>query len=276
MLNDLSKICLISDLDGTLLPHSKVISQIDIDAINKFTELGGNFSIATGRPFQAVLHYFKDLKITFPAILYNGSMIYDTNNSKIVWKKYLPDSAREIVREVLNAFPHASAEILTFDEIYVIQKNQTSDYHIGISKTNPKVCNLDEVNDGWLKVLFAVEPDKLSEIIDFISKKDYENVEFVQSCRFFYEVLPKNISKGTALEILKETCELNDKKIIAVGDFNNDIEMLKLADIGIATENANQDVKNIANLVLEESCENNAIAKVIELIFTQNNILSNI
>lgn len=276
MIEAISKVLLITDLDGTLLPSSKILSQTDLAAISKFTGAGGHFSIATGRPFQSVKHYFKELYFTCPIILYNGSLIYDVNKNKIVWKNELLIDTRAIVEKVLKTFPSVAAEILTFNDVYAIQKNDVEQYHINITRTKPIECTLDEVPDGWLKFLFALEPDLIPELKEFINVNNFKEIEFVQSCRHFYEGLPKGTSKGSALKKLKNLCNYEDYTIIAVGDFNNDIEMLKYADIGIATGNANQDVKDIADIVLEESCNENAISKVIEYIFSQIEVTNNI
>lgn len=276
MSKDYSKILLITDMDGTLLPSSKVLSKTDLEAINTFTRRGGNFSIATGRPIQSVKFYFDELKINFPIILYNGGMIYDTQKSEVLWKNYLPTEARGIVETVLNRFPEVSAEMITYERIYSLQKNEYEQYHIDITKTNVIECPIEEIPDDWFKILFALNPEKMPELKAFIEKFDFNFVEFVQTCRHFYEVLPKNISKGEALKVLKELYELNDYTIVAVGDFDNDIEMLKIADIGIATANAIDRVKEIADIVLEESCNENAIAKVIDYIFSNEDLKSKI
>ncbi|HAS78146.1 MAG TPA: Cof-type HAD-IIB family hydrolase, partial [Ruminococcus sp.] len=83
-MNDISKILLITDLDGTLLTKDKTISETDLEAINSFRKKGGLFSVATGRTIQAVKPYFDILKPDMPVILYNGAMIYDPKNKKII------------------------------------------------------------------------------------------------------------------------------------------------------------------------------------------------
>lgn len=269
MFKDISKVLLITDLDGTLLPHSKVLSQKDIDAISKFVSSGGNFSVATGRPLESVTLYFEQLNISAPIILYNGSAIYDVNHKKYLWSKYLSENCKELISDVLNKFSNASAEILTTEGIFALQINDTEKYHISITNTEPIQCTLDEIKGDWLKALFAVEPEEMDELISYIDKEKYSDLSFVQSCRFFYEVLPFNISKGSALKILKNKCDYNSHTIVAVGDYYNDIEMLKIADVGVATANANDDVKDIADIVLDKTCDENAIANLIEYIFSQ-------
>jgi len=269
MLKDLSKVLLITDLDGTLLPHNKKLLPDDINAINRFINDGGRFSIATGRPIQSVAAYLKELKVTDPIILYNGSAIYDTISDKFLWCDYLNENARKLIIDVLKTFPDASAEILTENEIYTFQKNNREEYHISITNTNPVECSIDEAGDKWLKALFAIETERIESLMEFVADQNYNYFTFVQSCAFFYEVLPKGNSKGTALKRLRDMAELNNYTIVAVGDYANDIEMLEYADIGIATANASDDVKAIADIVLDKTCDENAIASVINYIYNK-------
>ena len=72
---DLSNIFLITDMDGTLLPENKILSDRDKSAIKRFRKDGGKFTIATGRTLQSALKYIKELEIDLPVILYNGSLL---------------------------------------------------------------------------------------------------------------------------------------------------------------------------------------------------------
>jgi hypothetical protein len=109
--------------------------------------------------------------------------------------------------------------------------------------------------------------------VEYVEKiKDrYPEIDFVISSPTYYEMLPQNISKGSALEHLRRECGLDDYTIVAVGDYNNDIEMLRYADVGICPSNATQEVKQAADVILDVSCEESAIAAVVEYIFEQVN-----
>ena len=58
MFEDISKVLLITDMDGTFLPASKVPGKKSLEAIERFQNAGGKFSIATGRAIQASSQYF--------------------------------------------------------------------------------------------------------------------------------------------------------------------------------------------------------------------------
>ena len=66
LFEDMSKVLLITDLDGTFLPSNKVLSEVDLDAVRKFRNMGGKFTIATGRTLQSVQCYFDQLQLNIP------------------------------------------------------------------------------------------------------------------------------------------------------------------------------------------------------------------
>ena len=141
--------------------------------------------------------------------------------------------------------------------------------HCKICKVDPILCDVSSIPQNWYKVLFALEEDKMDGLIGFVESRGFEGVDFVRSAPFYYEMLPLDISKGSALKEMKKACGMDDYTVIAVGDYNNDIEMLEAADIGICPSNATEETKASADIVLDVSCEEDAIAKVVDLIFSK-------
>jgi hypothetical protein len=111
----------------------------------------------------------------------------------------------------------------------------------------------------------------MDRLIGYVAEKGWSGVDFVRSSKEYYEILPLNISKGTGLRKMREVCGFEDFTVVAVGDYNNDIEMLKAADVGMCPSNGVDDVKKIADVVLDVSCEENAIAAAVEYIMNKLN-----
>ena len=101
MFEDLSKVILFSDMDGTLLTSKKEITQKDLDAIKRFTSLGGKFTVATGRTVQTFEQYRDMLDINIPIILFNGALIYDYSTKETLYMNPLPENAKDIALEIL-------------------------------------------------------------------------------------------------------------------------------------------------------------------------------
>lgn len=269
MFEDISKVLLITDMDGTFLPSSKIPSPENIAAVERLMNAGGRFSIATGRSLQASMQYFEQVRVNCPIIMCNGGMVYDLADKKQIYDVFLPESARELTKELLSQHPEVGCECLPLEGVYVPQMTDMEREHCRICKVKPVECTVDEIPKNWYKVLFAREPEHIHEIIGSVDKvrEYYPEIDFVISAPMYYEMLPKNISKGSALRELKKACGMEDFTIVAAGDYNNDIEMLREADVGIAPSNAAAEVKAAADIVLGVSCEENAIAAAVEYIF---------
>ena len=89
-----------------------------------------------------------------------------------------------------------------------------------------------------------------------------ENFGYIRSEKTLYEILPKGISKASVLPKLSEHLRIDPSQIIAVGDYNNDIEMIKRAGVGIAVANATHEAKAVADFITVSN-EEDAIAKII-------------
>jgi Cof subfamily protein (haloacid dehalogenase superfamily) len=267
MLSDLSKTLVITDIDGTFLPKSKEYVARNMEAINRLCELGGHFSIATGRVIQAASHLIGDDRfVNFPVILGNGCMIYDADEREPIWYEYLDKEVFSCIREIADAFPSVSVEINTPREIIICRINDYERYHILAARfKNTLEMTIDEARRAeWVKVLFAGEPAVISELVKFVAEKNWDCAEFVSSADIFFEVLPKGCNKGTALQKMRSFLTLDDWKIIAVGDYFNDLEMLDAADFSACPFDSIPEVRAAADYVCVSTCEEGAVGEVIE------------
>lgn len=265
-MKDLSNVIFITDMDGTLLPANKRLSQKDLDAIYDFRKFGGRFTVATGRTVQSASQYFSALQLDEPIIVLNGGAIYDCKDQKYVWQKFVDLSAYDAVKDILENFPKVGAEIDLSDEILVPQYSIQEEYHIDISYKDitPRSADIKEISpEGWCKVLFAADHDEIDKLAEYTKDKGWDSLTFVRSSKYFYEILPNGCSKGTALQKMLELYHSFGYTVAACGDFDNDIEMLKNADIPLAPANAVSEVKKIACMVTKADCNSGAVAEAL-------------
>lgn len=270
-MKNLSDIVIVSDMDGTLLNSEKKITPENLRAIEKFRSMGGKFTVATGRTIQSFEPYIKDLHIDMPVILYNGAMIYDYNSGKILCQIHLPEKSKEIALEIMNSVENLGGEVLKSDSAYVFENNEYEDLHTKMCGVDVKFCSLENMPpNGWLKVLFASSPENIQKLVDFIAEKRYNEVSFVKSSDIFCEMLEPSSTKGSALKMYRQLDGMRNMKFISIGDYNNDIEMIQEADFGAVPSNAQPEVKKSAGIILKNSCDENAVAELIDLIIQKN------
>lgn len=270
MLAEPKNICIISDLDGTLLPMNKIPLERDLAAIRRFEQAGGRFAIATGRTIQAAIRYQQMLSLDSPMIVYNGAAIYDAKKDIVLYSEALPLSAREMTKQIMEEHPDVGVEILRAENAYVVRNTEYEKKHIALCNVEPCYCTVEEVPEGgWLKVLFAMAPEEVPAFIADIQRKQYPGVDFIQSADIFYEMLPGGITKGSALNAYRSLPGMQDVFFVSVGDFDNDIEMLRTADFSAAPSNAVPAAKAAASMVLHRSCQEGAMEELISFLLQQ-------
>ena len=271
MMIDPKQLLIVSDLDGTLLPPDKIPLERDLNAIRRFEAAGGRFAIATGRTIQAAIRYQEMLGLTTPMIVYNGAGIYDSVQDRVLFSETLPSGALAMTRELMEAFPEVGVEVLRANNAYVVRNNEWEKHHIALCGVEPEYCTLEEIpQDGWLKVLFAMAPEEVPDFIRDVQSRRYSGVDFMQSAPIFYEMLPANVTKGSALTPYRQLEGMEHAVIAAVGDFDNDVEMLRRADISAAPANAMDSAKAAAQHILTRTCEEGAIEELIEFLLSSS------
>lgn len=261
-----NKVIIMTDLDGTLLDDKKQIAEKDIEAIERFRAGGGHFTIATGRGHLMARGIVEKLNIHEPCVIFNGAAVYDFDEQKFLWHSDMPKCARTYIKDLQDNFPDIGIEILCEDIIYVTRNNPTVVEHMKIESLTPTYADIDDVPDaGWLKVLIAYPPERIDTVIEYTKKHCADNVNWVHSSPMYYEMLPEGISKGAGYKKLLAITGRENLFTAAAGDFGNDRDMVRDADLGVAVANALDSVKEVAKLVV---CDNNhaPMSKIIEYI----------
>ena len=260
----LDKSILITDMDNTILSDELVITDRDIKSINKLKSLGGHFTVSTGRSYPMMKRYAKWLGLNEPAVLLNGSAIYDYGTEKILWKNTLPKDTIKFVGQVFKAFPDVAIELLTDTEIFVLKENSTSIRHLGREKVEFKYTDLESMQDAELcKVLFALPKEDMPKLDEYIKANKPDNINYVISQPVYLELLPIGSTKAEANRRMLELMGKAYMKIFAIGDYYNDLEMIEDADFGVTVENAPDKIKEVADLVVSK-CEDGAITDLVE------------
>ncbi len=263
-MHDLSNIILISDVDGTLVDETLVIPQKNKDAIQRFVNEGGHFAICTGRAHVATSQFAQQIAVNMPCIHFNGGNVYDHRTGEELYAIFLPDTAREYLHQIRQAFPNIAAAVL-MDTYYDVTSGPGDPSAFRTDNVPIRRADVEALTGSWYKILFELPPPQMEEIFQFCIDLQADDVQFVSSAAFYIEMLPKGINKALGVrEMLKRTGN-EGKTVVAIGDYYNDWEMIKEADVGITPANAPDDIKATADLVVCSASEG-AVAEAIAYI----------
>ncbi|WP_105114839.1 Cof-type HAD-IIB family hydrolase [Streptococcus suis] len=258
------------DMDGTLLNENKELMQPQIDAIHQAVEAGVTVVLCTGRPLVGVKPFVEQLGFDTEEeyiIVNNGCSTHSTKDwSLIDWEEL---SISDI--DYLSTFiENDDVQISLFDEedyfVLAEKANARVNLDAGLVGMIPQPIDLSEARSGkhrFFEAMFVGE----KEHIDAFEKQHNpilsQGYSTVRSQDYLLEILPNGASKATGLKKLADRLGILPEEIMAMGDANNDLEMIAFAGLGIAMGNANEQVKAIAQDITDTN-ENNGVAKAIE------------
>lgn len=257
-------ILICTDLDGTLLKNDKTISKENIEAIEYFKREGGYFTFVTGRMPNFVDDIVQLVKPNAPIGCVNGGGLYDYRSKKYLWKSVMPDSILEMIKCIDEKFSDVGIQVCTFEKSYFSKDNISMQRFRKVTHAKNYVCHYTAIKEPIAKIIFGSENCEEIRMIEkeLKSQPSANEFDFIRSEKTLYEILPKGIGKGTSIKNLCHHLNIDIKETIAIGDYNNDISMFKVAGIGIAVSNACDEALAEADYITVSN-EEHAIAKVI-------------
>ncbi len=263
--------CLLAcDIDGTLIVND-YIPQSNIDKIKYFVSEGGAFCLATGRTAGAISHITDKLDCISPSIVANGSMIYDIKNDKAIYELFVPKSDCHIVKAVLEGCKTVGIEAHSGKQVLVLNESQETIDHEKYENLDVLPLAFDDaLHYNWNKVIYLFANDDEANTTKNIISQFEHNSQFVDTAaiidgrrRHYFEHVAQNVSKATTLKILCEKLNITKGCCYAIGDYYNDVEMIKTADIGAALTDSPNEVKQAADVVVG-TAQNGAVAEFID------------
>ncbi len=254
-----------TDLDGTFFASGGKVLQQNLDAVEYFKSQGGLFTFITGRVPRTSESICRIIKPNAPYGCINGGGIYDHREGRYLWRLHLPAEALELVRAVDEQLPEIGIQLNTEKAIYFNKDNLALE-RFRLATGVPNIaCHYDEVEEPVLKVVFGHhENERIMALKDLLHRHPKAHLfDFIRSEHNYYEILPKGVGKGTALRKMAELLGIDANKTIAVGDYNNDISMLREAKLGFAVANAVDEAKAAADHITVSNDEG-AIAAIID------------
>lgn len=253
---------ILTDLDGTYLFDDHHISQENRTAVRYFMDNGGLFTVATGRSKAGMEHFFPELEINAPAILYNGSVIYDFDRKAGVLDTCVGQDGFELCKALETAFPDAGIEVYASHTPFVAQDSLWTRLHFANVKMPWNPCAPEHIPQPWLSLVLTGAEDRLPAVAEFIQRQ-FPGQFFIQySSAHMLEVMHPEANKGAAARHLWELLDIRPENVYVAGDGPNDLQLLKSAFHSCAPADACPQILSIARHILPEY-KNHAIAHLI-------------
>ena len=264
-------IYLYTDLDGTLLNSQLMVSDENRAAIDHFIQNGGHMGVATGRTPLNIECYRRQFSTNALCVLFNGGALYDFDEAKFVDTCRLDRvAAAALIRRAMAIDPEVCVQIFTSKGLYMPNPRQIPDPYAIKEGLSYETAPLSKIREEWLKIILCLPEERMDRLRERLSTApDRELLTMVPTLRTYNEVIPSGVNKGSALVRLRRVLGGRLKKLIAIGDFNNDLEMLEEADFSAAPANAIEEARAVADVVVRDN-DHSAIADLLErTVFSQ-------
>lgn len=243
------------DLDGTLLNNKHSISDKNKQMIQLAMQQGHIVVIATGRSFRMSRYYYNELNLNTPIVNANGAVLHHPLNKN--WGFYHNPFERDIALDIIDLSYQANIQNIIAkvdnsiyldkhdDQILKFFKPTLEDYPLLIGnvkqelKENPTIMLLypdEQYQVDLLKQIEQAYPDE-------IQLRNWGPPMYI------LEIMRQGLNKAEALSRIADYYQIPQNRIIAFGDEGNDLAMIDYAGVGVAMENAIDELKSIANYV---------------------------
>jgi len=257
---------LVLDLDGTIVDSRLQVSPRVRAALKKAIDAGVRVTLASGRPFHNMRPFANDLGIRDPVICYQGAVVQDPGSGEVYFHCGVP---LHLAREFIDVVRGHGWDLCLFldDRLYAERITPLVRYY---AEYSPIKEQLNPVAD--LKALLSHEPTKLvvvseaeqaAMVNDLLRVHFWGRLRIVRSFPRFVEGTSLAASKGQALSFLAEKLGVTQAETMAIGDNDNDTDMIAWAGLGVAMGNASAAVKAVAGYVAP-SIEEDGAAEAIE------------
>ncbi len=256
------------DMDGTLLNSQGAISPRNKQAILAAIAQGTRVVLASGRPLEGMNWALEELGMIGNddyVACYNGSLVYQVADKTLLRSQTVTGADAKSLASLaskLGVYVHAFS---LKDGLITPKHNYYTDHEAKINDLTITEVDFSTLNDDEeiLKVMMIDEPEKLSAAIAQLPAEIYQQYNILQSAPFFLEFLHTDSHKGIGVKAIADQFGIHADEVICMGDAGNDKQMLEYAGLGVAMDNASDDIKAIANHITA-SHDDDGVALVIE------------
>lgn len=267
---------ILSDLDETLLNDDGTIHPDNITAVQKFVQQGGYFVPNTGRSYKSVFGTLATLGLNRQekqyVVSYNGGAIVEVHSDgseKIVAQHGMSlNLAKEIFKlgQIQNDI---DTHIYTLDTLFIHNISSADQAYMSERSVPYVEMQNDDLNflsheKPIMKVIFEHTDHEVLRAIDkAVNQELADQVLTTYSSDRYVEFNPKGSDKGSTGLELADLLGITHNEVAALGDSLNDASQIKAAGVGVAVANAKPEIKAIANLILDKTNNEGAVAEFI-------------
>ena len=266
----------ITDLDHTFLKSDLSLSDYTQKIWNSYAD-EAILSVATARTYKKTMQFLEGFRINAPMILLDGALIA-TTNKKIIDTKFITQEVGNAIiatGATMGIYPFVLAldageklyELFLYDTtLNHYQKEVLTRY---TADDNLIACKRVKAKEKNFKVVYMGEEEHLRALEAELKTLFGENLKYILAPEayvgcWFLTILHKDADKSHGIKSVSEYMDFDLAQLSVFGDNFNDLGMFALAGTSVAVANAQEEVKHRADIVLQETNDEDGVAKYLE------------
>ena len=232
-------------------------------ALRRAREAGVRVIVVTGRMYRSIAPYLKEAGLEDPVVCYQGAVVAEADGTFLRHVPIPLDVAREAIDAVTAEGVHLNAYV--DDDLYVAEVTPEARAYADFQH-----IPLHPVGDlrTWLsqpptKLVAVDERTRIDELEQRLKPRFAGRLYVSKSLPEFLEFASPDVNKASGLAFLADRLGFSREGTVALGDGENDVELVQWAGFGVAVANAHERVLAAADLVCP-SDEEEGVAQVIE------------
>lgn len=261
----------VSDLDGTLLGGNGHASEFTVKAVNSLIDNGLAFTFATARSVASAAELLKGFKMTLPAVMMNGVFLTDIPTKTQIHACRIPvDTARKVI-DIFESCGRPPF-VYTFGGEYIeaeytkLKSDHERSFVAARKKVYRRFAEVENYTvEGDTVFISGIDNRETMEAVTARLQK-VDGIKFSYYLdvygkdKYYVEVYHESAGKQNGVKRLKEMYGFD--RVVAFGDNENDVEVLKSADTAVVVKNGQPMAKEVADVIIDTN-DNDGVAKYL-------------
>jgi len=256
------------DMDGTFLNDEKSYDKVRfLEQYSSLKARGIRFVVASGNQFYQLVHYFPEIQHEIAFVAENGAYVVDAGEEIHCGEFAQVQIAR--ILDVLADVPDIQKVVCGKNSAYA----HVSMPEVVIDKMSNHYRRLKKVEDFYalddiiFKISLGVQQEAVPDLLQRLALEVGDIAQPVNSGFGFIDLIVPGLHKAHGLSLLQARWNIKDQEVVAIGDSDNDIEMLRHAGFGFAMANASPAVVEVASYSTTDNNDQGAL-RVIDRVLT--------
>ena len=240
------------DLDGTVATLDGKVRPVVREAMQAVVDAGAWITISTGRGYQTLRPFLSQVVVNAPLICCNGGLIVEPTTRQVLHVNPMPLSlAHDLVR---LAQEEGLAIFVYLDDLETTLDNCAGDLRFVLRRDGVAVRQVAdpvaELKRPPHKTIFVADsPQAAAHELVRVQRYVGDRAQVLASSPKIVEVITPGITKARAMSWVSMHLGVDRADTIAIGDGDNDVEMMEWAALGVAMANATPAVQAAADRI---------------------------